>query len=82
MRRLVMTVAAIVAFGLPAAGQDDISGVRVDFTETRTRAGAVAHEMSGSLFTRRQWDLARGPRVSRRNGFHHVARRRAGRNQP
>ena len=50
MRRLIVTAAVLVSFGLPAAGQEDISGVRVNFTETRTRAGAVAQEMSGSLF--------------------------------
>lgn len=68
MRRLVMT-ALLVSFVVPAAGQENISGVRLDFYETRTRAGDVIDEMTGSFFlsTGGNWRVdrvLRGERLS------------------
>jgi hypothetical protein len=49
-RQVTATMAALVAFCGVLAAQDDISGVQLDFHETRTRAGEVIREMSGSFF--------------------------------
>lgn len=55
-----MAVFVVVPIGTPTA-QQGISGVQMDFYETRTRAGAVIREMSGSFFlaTDGSWRMER-----------------------
>lgn len=50
MRRALYVVACVLVSFVLLAAQDSISGIQMDFHETRTRGGAVLREMTGSFF--------------------------------